>query len=386
MGYSRTVMAANRVHPARGPRIPMPWRVAATTALICVLPGCAWLNDDSGFVRNTSDDYLEAREGGPLIVPEDMGESPVRDTFDIPRIEAKPLARHYPGRAPRPDAIFADGADDAVKIQRLGERRWLVVGDLPATVWPVIKQFLGDNGVSVASESPAGGRVDGTWLEVTDEDYRDVVREVIRDVKAEADVSAGRDRVRFRIEHGIRPGSSEIHIRHENDDIAAATDSWPDASALGDVEERLLHEFGAYYGADITTSVSMVALDIASREKAIVERDEQGYPLLRLNVDFDRAWAVVGQALQRAQLDVKELERTTGSFHVEVNIAELGRNRPSFFSRFIPGRGGARLRSLNVRIESNGDSQVVQVFEREGDPAPQELSQQLLVMLREFAA
>ena len=362
-------------------------RAAIAGALLAALAGCGWMNDDRGFIRNTSDDYLDARERRPLVIPEDMEASPIQDTYDIPPIQPKPLARHFAKRAPRPDAIFADTSDDAVKIQRLGERQWLVVADPPASAWPVVKQFFGDNGVAVAAESPAGGRVDGGWLEIGDEDYRDVVREVLRDVRGDAGVSTGRDRVRFLIEHGIRPGSSEIHIRHENDALATPTDAWPAASALRDVEEQLLHEFGGYYGADVAAqSISMIALEIASREKAVVERDDEGYPLLRLNVDFERAWAVVGQALQRAQLDVKNLERTTGSFVVEVDMTQLGDSRPGFFSRFIPGRGNARLRSFNVRIVSASDSQVVQVFEPGGDPAPQEVSQQLLVMLREFSA
>ena len=130
----------------------------------------------------------------------------------------------------------------------------------------------------------------------------------------------------------------------------------------------------------------MIALDIASREKAVVERDDQGYPLLRLNVDFERAWAVVGQALQRAPVSVKDLERSTGSFQVEIDPREIGGDRPGFFSRLIPGRGGGRLQAFDVRVVSAGDSQVVQVFEPGGDLAPQDVSQQLLVMLREFAA
>ena len=374
-------------------RMPMPRPLTAPLpkalagSLLCALAGCAWINDDRGFIRNTSDDYLDARERRPLVIPQDMETSPIRDTYDIPAIAPKPLARHFPKRAPRPDAIFADTSDDAVKIQRLAGRSWLVVGDPPATAWPVVKQFFGDNGVAVAAESPTGGRVDGDWLTVGDEDYRDVVRDVLKDVRNDAGVSSGKDRVRFLIEHGIRPGSSEIHIRHENDALATPTEAWPAVSALPDVEEQLLHEFGGYYGADVTTqSISMIALDIASREKAVVERDDEGYPLLRLNVDFERAWAVVGQALQRAPVSVKDLERSTGSFQVEIDPRELGGDRPGFFSRFIPGRGGGRTQSFDVRIVSAGDSQVVQVFEPGGDPAPQDLSQQLLVMLREFAA
>ena len=359
----------------------------AALALLCASAGCAWINDDRGLIRNTSDDYLDARERRPLVIPDDMETSPVRDTYEIPRIAPKPLARHFPKRAPRPDAIFADTSDDAVKIQRLAGRSWLVVADPPATAWPVVKQFFGDNGVAVAAESPTGGRVDGSWLAVGDEEYRDVVRDVIKEVRNDAGVSSGRDRVRFLIEHGIRPGSSEVHIRHENDALATPGEAWPAVSALPDIEEQLLHEFGGYYGAGVTTqSISMIALDIASREKAVVERDDQGYPLLRLNVDFERAWAVVGQALQRAPVSVKDLERSTGSFEVEIDPREIGGDRPGFFSRLIPGRGGGRLQAFNVRVVSAGDSQVVQVFEPGGDLAPQDLSQQLLVMLREFAA
>lgn len=358
----------------------VPWRHPCL-ACLGALAGCAWLNDDSGLIRNTSNDYVEARQTPPLVIPEDINVSPVQDTWAIPDIDAKPLARYFPARAPRPDAIFG-ADDDAVKIQKLGGRQWLVMASEPPKVWPVVKQFLTDNGIATAAELPAAGRIDGEWLTVGDGEHKDVVRAALSE-DGSVDAPA-RMRVRFKLEHGIRQGSSELHVRY--DAAAAPSQGWPDASPSAQVEEKLLHEFGAYYGTGMATeSVSMVALDIAGERKAIVERDAQGRPVLRLNVDFDRAWAVIGQALQRAEVTVTELERDAGLFQVEVDSRQLHGKRPSLFSRILPGDSGGSVEPFHIRIAAGAESQLVQVFELQGRPATQEVSQQILVMLREFA-
>ena len=363
-------------------------RLVVAVALAFALQGCAWLNDDQGFIRKTADDYIDARASKPLIIPEDLHGARIQDAWPIPQIEERPLAKHFPGRAPRPDPIFGADAENAVVIQKLGSRRWLVVSGTPPTIWPVVKQFLADNGVTVGFEAPEDGRIDASWLPVEDRDYRDVIRLAIAEGKKEHDAVGGNDRIRFKIEQGIRRGSSEVHVRHENDALAEPTAEWPASSVFDTIEEKLLNEFGAYYGAGVAAeSVSMVALDISAGTKAAIERDAQGYPQLRLNVDFDRAWAVVGQALRRANMEVKELERENGVFHVDIDKSVLtGEKGHSFLCRLWPGCSGGNVRSVDIRIASVGDAQLVSVLEREGGPVPQDISQQILVMLREFAS
>ncbi|MDE0227192.1 MAG: outer membrane protein assembly factor BamC [Gammaproteobacteria bacterium] len=355
---------------------------AVVAVLVPAVTGCRWLSDEKGLVRNTSNDYIEAQETEPLIIPGDLSAARIRDTWPIPAIEAKPLARHYPGDAPPPDAIFGGEAQDAIKIQRLGDRRWMIIADEPSKVWPVLEQFLTENGIGIASETPEAGRIDGTWLSVDSGNHEDVVRGTIKEHKQDAD---GRDRIRFKIEQGIRYGTSEIHLRHENDALAQPTADWPSKSAAPDVEEALLLEFGGYYAAGISTqSVSMLARQISTANKAVIERDGQGYPKLRLNVDFDRAWAVVNSALERAEVEIDNTQRSDGLLQVNITKDVLGGRERSLLSRFWPS--GEDARPLDIRIESIEESQVVQVFERDGQPAPGEISQQILVMLREFAS
>lgn len=358
-------------------------RTGVTAAVLLVaVTGCRWINDEKGIVRNTSNDYIEAAETEPLVIPADMSAERIRDALPIPEIETKPLARLYPGEAPKPDAIFGGDVQEPVKIQKLGDRRWLIVSDEPSTVWPVVEQFLIDNGVDIAAEAPEAGRIDGAWLSTGGGGHRDVVREAISGHKQDA---AGRDRIRFKIEQGIRYGSSEIHIRHENDALGEPTADWPAASAVVDVEEALLSELGGYFAAGIRTqSVSMLARHISTANKAVIDRDGQGQPRLQLNVDFERAWAVVQQALQRAEVEIDDRQRSDGLIQVRITKDVLGGERRSLLSRLWPSEGEARL--LDIRIDAGENLQIVQVFERDGEPAPGELSQQILVMLREFAS
>lgn len=132
----------------------------ALLAGLTLLSGCRWMNDDKGIFVNRDDDYITLEERGALMVPSDLYAGKVTDPYPIPRTPDLLNPEFYPNQPPRPDAIFANNNRDEVRIQRLGERAWLVVPEPPTTVWPKVKQFLAENGVRVASEASQYGRMD----------------------------------------------------------------------------------------------------------------------------------------------------------------------------------------------------------------------------------
>ena len=114
----------------------------------------------------------------------------IQDALPIPEVVEQPITKVFPREAPRPDVLV--GRDfDAVRIQRLGDRRWIVLGDPPAQVWPLTKQFLADNGVALGREDAAAGSVDSAWIVIADQEYGDVVRSAIRDGRAKHAEEAG---------------------------------------------------------------------------------------------------------------------------------------------------------------------------------------------------
>ncbi len=360
--------------------------------LLVVVAGCSWFSDDKGIFVDKSDDYLDARENPPLSIPEGLDTARVQDPFPIPDITDRLRPEYYPKRPPRPDAIYANDNRDEVRIQRLGDRRWLVIPEPPTTVWPKVKQFLAENGVDIGWEAPSDGRLDTELLEVPDQAYRDVIRQMIRDGKAEAALDGGLDRLRLRVEPGLRERTSEVHLRYENTEFAAMSapglvDLQRALSHVPEIEQSTLAELGAYIAARVAEqTVSMVAQDIGAGVKSNIDIDADGDPVLRLRLDRDRAWATLGQALSRATIEIEESDEQSGIYRIRVpEDLDVEAGEKGFFGRLFSF--GDDTLDLQLRLLPADDSGfLVAALDAEGKALDREFGQQVLVLIREYAS
>ena len=153
-------------------------------------------------------------------------------------------------------------------------------------------------------------------------------------------------------------------------------------STVPEVEGELITKMADYLAQGVaSSSVSMVGREIASERKARIVEDETGAPTLLLHIGFDRAWATVDGALERAQMEVTEVDRDNATFRAVVP-AEA---KPGFFARVFSGRDGGGT-PVTLRLHERDDGVVVEVRGVAGQPAPRELAEQVLLTLREFAA
>ena len=340
------------------------------------------MRDDEGLFVDPRDDYLEAETTAPLMVPEGLLDTKIADALPIPPIVEQPIIKVFPRRAPRPEVLV--GRDfDAVRIQRLGDQRWIVLGDAPEQVWPMTKQFLADNGVGVGREDPPSGLIESAWIVVVDEEYGDVVRTAIRTGREQhvaeggSEAAPGRDRLRFRVERGIRRGSTEVHVEHQR----AIGVSDEQAPAIVAVEAEVTAMLAEYFAAGVNAAVSMVGRDIASVSKAQIVKDETGYPALRLFIGFDRAWATVGQALERAEIEANA-NREDATYQVVFPTA----GRRGWLRRIVPGGETGQNTPVAIHVEAGEGGVVISVEQPDGKPLGVELAEEVLVTLREFAA
>lgn len=340
------------------------------------------MRDDKGLFVDPRDDYLSAETAKPLVVPDGLLDTKISDALPIPAIVEQPIAKVFPNRAPRPEVLV--GRDfDAVRIQRLGDRRWIVLGDAPEQVWPMTKQFLADNGVGVGREDPLSGLIESAWVVVGDQQYGDVVRAAIHTGREKhaadsgADIPPGRDRLRFRVERGIRRGSTEVHVEHRH----AVGLSDAEAAPIVAVEAEVTTKLAEYFAAGVNAPVSMVGRDIAAASKAQIVKDETGYPMLRLSIDFDRAWATVGQALERAEIEA-EANRADAIYQAAFPTDRQG----NWLRRIVPGGGSGPNTPVVIHVETIEDGVAINVTQPNGKPLDVELAEDVLVTLREFAA
>ena len=342
------------------------------------------MSDDKGFFVDRSNDYLKASERPPLVVPDDMSSAAIQNSMSIPQVSSAQRHVNFEGGAPRPEAIYAREESEGVKIQKLGDQRWLLIPQPPAVVWPKVKQFFADNGVAIALEQPENGRIDTEWLTVSSKAARDVVRLSIIDGKQSAGLTTGHDRVRVLIEPGIRDRSTEIHLRYENDSKAMPQDAMPAQSDIAEIESQLLNELGGYIAANVAdASISFVARNISTQSKADLQRDASDLPVLRLNLDFERAWATVNQALHEAKLDVTDVDRSAGVFYVTVTDQMLNQEeKPSIWTRWFHSENK---RKVTILMAPKTPGYDLTVFDDNGQRTGADLAEQILIMIREFA-
>jgi outer membrane protein assembly factor BamC len=358
--------------------------------LVLLSSSCGWARDDKGIFVNREDDYIDVKERRALIIPSDLEAGQVTDPLPLPPANTVLNAEYFPEEPPRPDAIFASDNRDEVRIQRLGARRWLVVPEPATTAWPKVRQFLAENGVGIAWEDPRYGRIDTQWMEISDGTYRDVVRSVIGDMKDEVGVRGDEDRVLLRVEQGLRERNSEIHLRYQNSDFGEVSeDQVRDLNAIpsvaGEIETELLNEMGAYIASKVSEqSVSRAAQVISAGVKSEVTRNSTGEPVLALRLDYDRAWATIAQALNRAEVEVIELDQQSGTYHVLIpDSVFTGQNAGWFTGLF----GAGHEYDLLLRFKKTGDNQYyVSVLDPMEQSVERALSQEVLTMIREFSS
>lgn len=362
-------------------------RLLVASISVLALAGCGWLGDRGLFI-NPADDYLDATEPPPLEVPEDLDSVRVQDTFPVPAIPEQPRPELFPGRAPKPGAIFASDSRDDVRIQRLGDRSWLIVPEPPSVVWPQIRQFLADNGVAIADELPFRGFIDTEWLSVSAEgEYRDLIRERLRQSKT-AGVDSGVDRLRLKLEQGLRARTSELHLRHDVEP-APVTDErigFDPATLRSDtveIEQSILAELGGYMAASVSQqTVSMVAQDISTQAKATLARDDLGNPVLRLNLDFERAWATVASALINAGVEISDQDQQARRYDTSIEKSIMTGQSSSWYCGFLPCDSKG---SQDVRIALNpaDNAYLVSVRDLEDAYVDPEFANEVLILLRD---
>ena len=359
------------------------WRTATTAVLIAGMlasTGCRIFRDDAGFFVDPRDDYVEARVGEPLEVPEGM-EASVGDTWPIPDILEQPTAKTYVDEVPRP-RLLAGASTDEIKIQKLGTKSWIVLADAPEQIWPLVKQLVEDSGVGVAREDPPAGILETAWFSV-DPSASDLLRTAVGTGLSQQEQSAGGswlDRVQMRIERGIRVGSSEVHVVHYR--TTSEGDGVIETSAVPEVEGELITKMADYLAQGVaSSSVSMVGREIASERKARIVEDESGVPTLLLHIGFDRAWATVDGALERAEMEVTEANRDNATFRAVLRA----QTKPGFFARIF-GRRASEGTAVMLRLQERDDGVVVEVRDAGSQPVAREVAEQVLLTLREYAA
>ena len=358
------------------------------TTLALSLSACSMLGLDSSKV-----DYKASKKTAPLDVPPDLTQLEKDGRYAVPdsRGIATASGMNKAGTQvtnPATGAVETIGpvSTDAVRVERSGNQKWLVVKQSPEQLWPQIKKFWEDNGFEIAQDSPTTGIMETAWNEDRSKIPQDFIRRTIGKVFDSAYSTGERDKFRTRLER-LPDGSTEVWISHRGAEevmVGATKESstWtarPNDPAL---ESAFLSRLVAKLTGATDTKPAEAAVagatPVALHAKLVGDKVE-------VDEGFDRAWRRVGLALDRVGFTVEDRDRVQGVYFVRY-IDPDAVDKKGFFGKLFSFGDSDKLKEAQryrilVKTPTGATNTDVTVQSNDGKPETSAVGAKILGLL-----
>ena len=286
-------------------------------------------------------------------------------------------------------AVAAQSAGD-VRIERLGNERWVRTSLSPELLWPQLQAFWKERGFVIVKDTPTAGVMETDWAENRGKIPVDFIRASVGKVFDSVYSTGELDKFRTRVER-VPGGGSEVYITHrgmievyqgERKETTVWQPRLADPQLEGELLSRLMLKLGATEEVAKTASVMPGAPGAPARARIVGT-----LPSTTLQIDdgFDRAWRRVGVALDRSGFTVEDRDRAQGLYFVRyVDPAFAGKEEPGFFSKLFsfgkkddPGA----LARYRVSVKGEGERSTVSVLNNQGAPETGEAGKRITTLL-----
>jgi outer membrane protein assembly factor BamC len=317
----------------------------ASLPLLLVLVACGNVEE---LVPDRRPDYRTSQIGNPLEIPPDLTTSTIDDSLVVPDLGASGdanLSDYTRERQGGTRAEVVAREPEGMRIERSGDRRWLVVDRPPESIWPQVKEFWLSNGFPLSREDPRIGVIETDWLENRADIPDGPVRAVLSRFLDFAYSAPTRDRFLVRLER--TSDGTEVFLTHFGVEEIVRTPSgrattsqssfttWQNRPRDPELEAEMLSRLMVYLGASEQRARQELTAASESPESRIQTRlieDSQGNQALLVGRPYDEAWRLVGLALDSERFVVEDQNRAEGLYLVEYRSTTEGQRSTGLLS------------------------------------------------------
>ena len=285
-------------------------------------------------------DYgAEAKQLPSLEVPPDLTVPGSDDRFRIPQSDGSASATYSDYRKEGSQSQIGTVLPELqwVYLEREGAQRWLVVRDKPDNVWPIVKAFFQESGMTIRSEDPAAGVMETEWAENKALPSGMENSNPISQNFDNARSAAIRDRYIARLERSKDGASTSVYITHngirEVVSLNGSNIKWearpdePEFAAI--MSQRLMIRLGAgelqaalalkkaSEAPPVATPTNVPDTNIEPIGTASLREMSDGTVVILMNDQFNRSWRKVGLAIENSALAVEDLNRDKGIYYLK---------------------------------------------------------------------
>ncbi len=372
---------------------------AATVRVACALflASVAGCSSFDGVISSSKVDYRSAsRQTGGLDVPPDLtqlakdGRAQVQGGV-VSASAMQQTAATTPSSNAALVANVAIAKAGEVSLERSGDQRWLLTSLTPEQLWPVLRTFWQERGMTVKLDQPQVGIMETDWAENRARIPADGLRKYIGSILDNLYSSGERDMYRTRVER--TPKGTEIYIAHKGLQEVAVTRAkddfrWAARPSEPQLEAEMLSRLmlklgGKEEAATALTASATPAAAMPSTAGLAENRSLAGVPnSLQVKDGFDRAWRRVGQSLDRNGFTIEDRDRVQGLYFLRyADPTKAGKEEPNFFAKLFGAKVDTTAGRYRVSVKSVGEVSTVQVLDDKGAVQSDDIAKRIISLM-----
>lgn len=278
-------------------------------------------------------DYKTSRTTNPLEIPPDLTQSSIDDSLVVAELagtENASLSDYQNERSGRHNKT--DNLAESLKnIQRSGDASWIEIDAKPGDVFKNAKSFWVNNGLRLSRVDANIGIMETDWLENKANLPTSGLSSLLSAVISGLHDEGVRDKFRTRVDYdGQRSyvyvthyGATEEEITEQGKVVKgkgggkqrSTTDyAWMASSRNPELEVEMLRRLNLYLQK--SGKQSAVAASTAKEKQGNIHFSQlpDGTPALVIDADFNRAWTLLGIAIDRAGYELNTQNRKGGTY------------------------------------------------------------------------
>jgi outer membrane protein assembly factor BamC len=378
-------------------------QIGISSAVLVSLLSCSTFGSDGKRI-----DYGAAAMQVPsLEVPPDLTTPGGEERYKMPQGQGEAVATYSDyskGGAQSRTASVVLPEVQGVHMERNNAQRWLVINDKAENVWPEVKAFWQEIGLTISREDQAAGVMETGWAENRAKIPPGGSHNGFNQEFSDAHSAGERDQYHTRLERGAeellaghpKDGvNTEVYITHrgikEEFSATKGTSQWVARANDPELEAIMLQRLMVRFGVNETKAASAVAAvstvaaasTVAATSAATINAPEPvgmaslreisgGSTIIVVNDAFDRSWRKVGLAIESAGLAVEDKDRDKGTYFLRPVKLESGwLDKLKFWKS-----NEDTTRHYRVNVKDGGASCEVSIIDQDG--ASNKVTKQML--------
>jgi len=351
----------------------------ALLGLPLALVACSTLDGDKV-------DYKAATKAPSLSIPPDLTQLPRDTRYNTPGGTVSATGYQSATNAAQGVAAsaIAVAAYPGMRIDGVGGQRWLVVDQPAEKLWPLVKEFWQETGMTLVTDQAQLGIMETDWAENRAKLPQDFMRRTFGKIIGAVFSSNMLDKYRTRLERNAA-GGTDIYISQRGleevyTDASKEKLAWQPRATDPEMEVEMLRRLMIKLGAPSQQADQQAA--VAPRRTSRLDTRD-GQPVVFVSEGFDRAWRRVGLTLDRTGFTVEDRDRSQGVYFVRyVEPRKPGEEEPGFFARMFSGTPKDKTpQKYRITVRGQGDNSTVSVLNAEGAPEVSDNAQRILQVI-----